>query len=44
MELGQIVGLIGGFATIAVVAIWVIVILLPNVSGLASPGAPDVRQ
>jgi hypothetical protein len=40
---GQIVGPIGGFATIAVVAIWVIVILLRNVSDPATSGAPHVR-
>jgi hypothetical protein len=40
---GQIVGPIGGFATIAVVAIWVIVILLRNVSDPPTSGAPRVR-
>ena len=40
---GQIVGPIGGFATIAVVAIWVIVILLRNVSDPATSGARRMR-
>jgi hypothetical protein len=40
---GQIVGPIGGFATIAVVAIWVIVILLRNVSDPTTSGTPRVR-
>jgi hypothetical protein len=40
---GQIVGPIGGFATIAVVAIWVIVILLRNVLDPTTSGTPRVR-
>lgn len=40
---GQIVGPIGGFATIAVVAIWVIVVLLRNVSDPATSGETRVR-
>jgi hypothetical protein len=40
---GQIVGPIGGFATIAVVAIWVIVVLLRNVSDRSAPGETRVR-
>ena len=40
---GQVVGPIGGFATIAVVAIWVIVVLLRNVSDSTPYGAPRVR-
>jgi hypothetical protein len=40
---GQIVGPIGGFATIAVVVIWVIFGLLRNVSDPATSGTPRVR-
>ena len=40
---GQIVGPIGGFATIAVIAIWVIVALLRNVSDSATSGTARVR-
>jgi hypothetical protein len=40
---GQIVGPVGGFATIAVVAIWVIVVLLRNVSDRSAPGETRVR-
>jgi hypothetical protein len=40
---GQIVRPIGGFATIAVVAIWVIVVPLRNVSDPANSGTPRVR-
>jgi hypothetical protein len=40
---GQIVGPIGGFATIAVVALWILVVLLRNVSDPATPGETRVR-
>jgi len=40
---GQIVGPIGGFAMISVLAIWVIVVLLRNVSDPVTSGSPRVR-